>query len=719
MEPEMIDDPILPMSELRLATNNFSEENLVKQTPSVVLYKGQLDQSGQSIPIVVRRYSNPDVSFNEAGISLFHFHKNIATLFKVASEELADDEDDIDELDVDTKMKVLRKGYLIYKYEVNESLDKHLSGSTLTWMQRLNICLDLARVVRYIHHDGNDEESMIHGNIKSSKIWLNQNWEPTLHGLRADMMIKKHGVHHPNNYDGTSQYTDPAYEKTKALSHKSDVYSFGVVLFEVLLGRVASIPISDQDNWSFARFARSHYEQETLRDIIDPVLRQQMDPQSLKNFSETAYYCLQELGSQRPDMIQVVKKLERALDCQQKHESPEHSTTAAVEAPLSDQLKGKNLDHLRISLSDITSATDNFSETCRIGKGGYGTVYKAELRHFDGSHSSTTEGVVRGDFPERKSTVAVKHISKRVDKQGEKGFLAEIEMLKTQVMRPKMQDAINELQKAIRFQKKDSFHISLEDIQVATQNFSDDKCMQKGRYWNKYQAEILLPNTNEDTIVAVKRFDSKSDEGRDRFLTDINVLFEFKHKNIVALAGYCTEMNERIICYEHAPNGRLNKYVQDASLSWMQRIKICIDVATGLAFLHKGGVAESYINEMIHSDIKSGSILLDAEWNAKISNLELASRDWKFEQWKHDGDDYGSLGFMDPTRKVEKQEPLVEEQHFPQIDLLDHLWKLQYVVHHYQGNQEMVQQTMVVPVHYADPNYDHQLVDAYYHLYLL
>ncbi|PWA52826.1 F-box domain-containing protein [Artemisia annua] len=68
---------------------------------------------------------------------------------------------------------------------------------------------------------------------------------------------------------------------------------------------------------------------------------------------------------------------------------------------------------------------------------------------------------------------------------------------------------------------------------------------------------------------------------------------------------------------------------------------------------------------------------------------------------------------------IEKQEPLVEEQHFPQIDLLDHLWKLQYVVHHYQGNQEMVQQTMVVPVHYADPNYDHQLVDAYYHLYLL
>ncbi|GKA15203.1 kinase-like domain, phloem protein 2-like protein [Tanacetum coccineum] len=80
----------------------------------------------------------------------------------------------------------------------------------------------------------------------------------------------------------------------------------------------------------------------------------------------------------------------------------------------------------------------------------------------------------------------------------------------------------------------------------------------------------------------------------------------------------------------------------------MQRIKICIDVARGLAFLHK---YETVDHGVLHSDIKSGSILLDSKWNAKISNLELASNVWKFELWKHGGDDYGSLGFMDPTRK--------------------------------------------------------------------
>ena len=198
-------------------------------------------------------------------------------------------------------------------------------------------------------------------------------------------------------------------------------------------------------------------------------------------------------------------------------------------------------------------------------------------------------------------------------------------------------------------QKKDNrLHISLKDIQLATQNFSDDTCIEEGRYWKQYEGQIPLANANEHTTVIVKRFDNKFDEGRKRFLTEIKVLVEFKHKNIIALVGYCTEMDERIICYEHATNGRFSKYVQDDSLTWMQRIKICIDMASGLSFLHKKDDADS----MIHSDIKSGSILLDAEWNAKISNLELASSDWKAEQWKHDGDDYGSLGFMDPTRKV-------------------------------------------------------------------
>ncbi|GJZ35644.1 kinase-like domain, phloem protein 2-like protein [Tanacetum coccineum] len=484
------------------------------------------------------------------------------------------------------------------------------------------------------------------------------------------------------------------------------------------------------------------------------------------------------------------------------------------------------------------SATNNFSETCRIGKGGYGTVYKAVLLICDGNNASPIDEVNKEELPNRHiNTVAIKRIFDRVDNQGEHGFLSEIEMLskckhqnvvslfglcyeenemvliyeyvsngsledylgdndkpvnlnwaqcmqisldiahrikylhtstkdkptiihrdiksanilldnnwvakigdfgfsklnntnqqsrtlvtstiagtslyldpeysstgklnkksdvysfgvvlfeimcgtlkemvdpniieadennfmlygglnqdsldtysriayqcleETQAKRPTMEVVIEELEKAILSQKnsKDNLHISLGDIKLATENFSDEKCIEKGRYWKQYDGEIPRADTSANhehtSTVIVKRFDSMSEEGPQRFLTEIKVLVEFKHKNIVSLVGYCAEMGERIIVYEHALNGRLNKYVQDASLTWMQRINICIDVARGLAFLQRGGVTGEDDKAMIHGDIKSGSILLDAEWNAKISNLELASSKWKPEKWKHD-----------------------------------------------------------------------------------
>uniref|UniRef100_A0A251TD34 Protein kinase domain-containing protein n=1 Tax=Helianthus annuus TaxID=4232 RepID=A0A251TD34_HELAN len=104
-------------------------------------------------------------------------------------------------------------------------------------------------------------------------------------------------------------------------------------------------------------------------------------------------------------------------------------------------------------------------------------------------------------------------------------------------------------------------------------------------------------------------------------------------------------MNEKIIIYEHACNGSLDKHLDNPSLTWMKRLKICIDAATGLKFLHKGGVdQQEYL--MWHRDIRSGSILLDADWNAKISNLEFSSK--FYERAEHlDDNACTSLGYID------------------------------------------------------------------------
>ncbi|KAF5784124.1 putative protein kinase RLK-Pelle-CrRLK1L-1 family [Helianthus annuus] len=106
-------------------------------------------------------------------------------------------------------------------------------------------------------------------------------------------------------------------------------------------------------------------------------------------------------------------------------------------------------------------------------------------------------------------------------------------------------------------------------------------------------------------------------------------------------------MNEKIIVYEHAYNGSLAKHLDNPSLTWMKRLKICIDVATGLKFLHEGGVEQQ--DSMMHRDIRSGSILLDGDWNAKISNLEFFCRASIVERAEHVYDNAGtSLGYIGP-----------------------------------------------------------------------
>ncbi|GKD81486.1 kinase-like domain, phloem protein 2-like protein, partial [Tanacetum coccineum] len=171
----------------------------------------------------------------------------------------------------------------------------------------------------------------------------------------------------------------------------------------------------------------------------------------------------------------------------------------------------------------------------------------------------------------------------------------------------------------------DNLKLSLEDIKLATQSFSQDNLIGHGDLWNVYKG-----NTHGDNIIAAKRLDKKSDQGdaevltelaAAKFMAELDILMEYKHLYVIGLVGYYDEEDEKIIVYEYASRGSLDKYLSDDSLTWVMRLKICIDIAIGLEFLH-GTVSSPEM--VIHRDISSSNILLSDEWKAKISDFGLS-----------------------------------------------------------------------------------------------
>ncbi|GKC20532.1 kinase-like domain, phloem protein 2-like protein [Tanacetum coccineum] len=170
--------------------------------------------------------------------------------------------------------------------------------------------------------------------------------------------------------------------------------------------------------------------------------------------------------------------------------------------------------------------------------------------------------------------------------------------------------------------------MSLKDIKLATKGFSQDYIIGRGDSGIVYKGDTH--STHGDKIIAAKRLDKKSGQGdaevlielaAPKFMAELDILMEYKHLNVIGLVGYCDDEDEKIIAYEYASRGSLDKCLSDDSLTWVMRLKICIDIALGLEFLH-GTVSSPEM--VIHRDISSSNILLFDDWKAKTTGFGLS-----------------------------------------------------------------------------------------------
>ncbi|TVU49666.1 hypothetical protein EJB05_00990, partial [Eragrostis curvula] len=228
---------------------------------------------------------------------------------------------------------------LVYEYMQGGSLEGCLTGegsaaTPLTWHQRLNIALDSAQGLEYLHKSC--QPPLIHRDVKTQNILLSS----CLKAKIADFGLMKafaddFRTHVTTQPAGTLGYLDPEYYHTSQLSEKSDVYSFGVVLLELITGQPPAVPISDTEVIHIAQWVRQKLSEGNIEAIADPRMGGEYDINSVWKVVELALQCKEQPSQTRPAMNDVVVELKECLELEVSHAMSYHNSVPSSAINLS------------------------------------------------------------------------------------------------------------------------------------------------------------------------------------------------------------------------------------------------------------------------------------------------------------------------------------------------------------------------------------------------
>ncbi|XP_074306527.1 lysM domain receptor-like kinase 4 [Silene latifolia] len=200
--------------------------------------------------------------------------------------------------------------YLIYEYASNGPLSDWIFSNNsnvkfLSWTQRVQVVLDVARGLNYIH--SYNSPPYVWKDVKSSNILLDSNFRAKIGNFSP--VKSAEGQKSPVTLEKV--YLSPEYRDKGHVSPKLDVYGFGILMLEVLTGKKADGNISEM----------LLGEKESLRRLIDPNLKENYPEETAVSVARLIEICLNGDPSSRPDMEEVVKSLAKVLNTSMTWES--------------------------------------------------------------------------------------------------------------------------------------------------------------------------------------------------------------------------------------------------------------------------------------------------------------------------------------------------------------------------------------------------------------
>ncbi|RLN05232.1 hypothetical protein C2845_PM13G07210 [Panicum miliaceum] len=155
------------------------------------------------------------------------------------------------------------------------------------------------------------------------------------------------------------------------------------------------------------------------------------------------------------------------------------------------------------------------------------------------------------------------------------------------------------------------------ELEAATNFFSEKEKLGEGGFGSVYRGHLK----DTDLNVAVKMVSKSSGQGRKEYNSEVKIISQLRHRNLVQLIGWCHDDGELLLVYELMPIGSLNTHIhsQNTVMPWQLRYDIVLGVGSALLYLHQD--SERCI---LHRDIKPSNIMLDASFTAKLGDFGLA-----------------------------------------------------------------------------------------------